>query len=89
MYVGILCNLIVVRLNGGMPVDGDFGPYMITSMNKVYVPLEGAKLSMLGDVLIYGDTAFSAGDLLMFLGVFGTLINGMVYIFQSRRTLAT
>jgi hypothetical protein len=85
LYVGILSNLIVVRLNGGMPfsgTEGDIGgPVLITSMNKVYIPIsEATRLSFLSDVFVFGDRLFSIGDFLMFLGSFGVLAIGVIYI---------
>lgn len=72
LYAGILCNLLVVRLNGGMPIvgfEGDSGAYFVTALNKVYVPFsEFTRLAFLGDTMVFGDYAVSIGDTLMFVG---------------------
>lgn len=72
LYSGILCNLLVVKLNGGMPIvgfEGDSGAYFVTAINKVYVPFsEVTRLAFLGDTMIFGDYAVSIGDALMFVG---------------------
>lgn len=96
-YAGIMCNLIVVNLNGGMPIVGLDTEYVRAGIplaaNHVYVPImEATKLSFLGDIWVFGDHAFSVGDFLMFFSIVGYLINGIFYIvskYLSERRLET
>lgn len=77
--VGLVANLVVILLNGGMPVDAEvarqFGGEEAVSRlagSAFHVAAgRGTKLPFLGDIvpLPWGDALVSVGDLLMLAGV--------------------
>lgn len=87
LYAGILCNLLVVRLNDGMPIVGfnaDYSAYYVTALNKVYVPFsEFTRLSFLGDTMIVGNYVISIGDILHFVGTCSVIIILATYIVRQ------
>lgn len=71
---GVLCNIIVINTNNGMPVIGNMG-----LTNRVYDILnlpypehrgwgEGTKLKFLADIFPINNNIYSIGDFLIIIG---------------------
>ena len=74
--LGILLNQIVVRLNGGMPVDSSWSARLVQLAEGRVLSHAGTKLLFLGDVIYFPGLGnfvtphlYSIGDIVMFLAL--------------------
>lgn len=91
-YIGAICNLLVVNLNGGMPIEGspkEFVAVVGTSLNKTYVELtEATKLPYLADIIPWGSSNLvSLGDIFMGMGFIVVVGSLSVYLYSFLNNL--
>lgn len=70
MSLGLAANLLVVLINGGMPVTTVAGATWRPSGDFYHAATSADMLVWLGDALPAGDYMLSAGDVLLVLGAF-------------------
>lgn len=70
MSLGLAANLLVVLLNGGMPVTIAAGAAWQPASDFYHAATSADMLAWLGDVLPAGNYMLSAGDVLLAMGAF-------------------